>query len=303
MPLYYILDKKLKVTDKLEPTNERFLIVASSLDISSTQFPEGFEHLKSARIEHTRFCKADISQGMICGTFSMPKRKQNQKQVSFSFCIRENGIAFLDDTGFVVDILKSIENTSSWKKPTVGYFMASFLDAMTENDLIVIEEMEDYLSKMEASVLSDSLDGFSKKMMSIRKSILSASHYYSQMSDVAARFIQGDYLFTADEKKHFGFFYDRVKRLDNTVSVLRDYSVQISEIYQAQIDIRQNNVMKVLTVVTAVFMPLSFLAGWYGMNFKYMPELSWRYGYLVAVIIALCIIVFSIWMFRKKKYL
>ena len=73
--------------------------------------------------------------------------------------------------------------------------------------------------------------------------------------------------------------------------MLREYSLQISEAYQTQIDIRQNIVMKVLTTVTAIFLPLSLIAGWYGMNFKHMPELCWRYGYHYVFLLSIIVVI------------
>ena len=78
--------------------------------------------------------------------------------------------------------------------------------------------------------------------------------------------------------------------------------MEIWEIYQSQISIRQNDIMKILTIVTTIFLPLSLLAGWYGMNFEYMPELHWRYGYVGVIILSVGIVTFSMFLFRKKNY-
>ena len=71
---------------------------------------------------------------------------------------------------------------------------------------------------------------------------------------------------------------ERAHRLREDALSLREYLLQIRELYQAQIGIRQNEIMKSLTVVTTIFLPLSLLAGWYGMNFAGMPELTWPWG-------------------------
>ena len=83
---------------------------------------------------------------------------------------------------------------------------------------------------------------------------------------------------------------------------MRKYAMEIWEIYQSQISIRQNDIMKILTIVTTIFLPLSLLAGWYGMNFEYMPELHWRYGYVGVIILSVGIVTFSMFLFRKKNY-
>ena len=87
------------------------------------------------------------------------------------------------------------------------------------------------------------------------------------------------------------------------VSSLLDYTVQIRDTYQSQLDVRQNRIMTVLTVVTAIFMPLTLIAGWYGMNFKYMPELESEWGYPVVIGVCLLIVILSLIFFKKKKWL
>ena len=66
--------------------------------------------------------------------------------------------------------------------------------------------------------------------------------------------------------------------MDNQLNALKDYSLQIKEMYQNKIDTHQNKIMTVLTVATTIFFPLSIITGWYGMNFTTMPELTWKYG-------------------------
>lgn len=84
--------------------------------------------------------------------------------------------------------------------------------------------------------------------------------------------------------------------------MMKEYSMQLREMHQTQVDIRQNEIMKFLTIVTTVFMPLSLIAGWYGMNFVSMPELKFPYGYAVVCIVCLLIVALEIWFFKRKKW-
>ena len=84
--------------------------------------------------------------------------------------------------------------------------------------------------------------------------------------------------------------------------MLREYGVQIQELFQAEIDIRQNRIMKILTIVTTLFLPLTLVTGWYGMNFTYMPELTWKYGYLAVTIMSVAVVLVCIWIMKKKKF-
>ena len=67
-------------------------------------------------------------------------------------------------------------------------------------------------------------------------------------------------------------------------------------------DLKQNDTMRILTVVTTIFLPLTLVAGWYGMNFSNMPELSWKYGYPAVIVISLVIVMICLWTMKKKKF-
>ena len=96
-------------------------------------------------------------------------------------------------------------------------------------------------------------------------------------------------------------FTNRINRLFQGVNNLRDYVTQVREAYQAQVDINQNTLMKLFTVVTTIFLPLTLIVGWYGMNFN-MPEYSLSYGYSVVIIISISIVVICIVWFKKNKW-
>ena len=82
-----------------------------------------------------------------------------------------------------------------------------------------------------------------------------------------------------------------------------DLTIQLREVYEATLDIGLSKIMKVFTVVTSVFLPLTLVAGWYGMNFKYMPELGWKYGYYYVVCLAVVMVTAWIFFFKKKRFI
>ena len=81
----------------------------------------------------------------------------------------------------------------------------------------------------------------------------------------------------------------------------REIFLQLRELYQSQQDAQQHKIMCILTIVTTLFLPLTLLTGWYGMNFAYMPELHWKYGYPAVIIAAIVIVAIEIMYFKKKK--
>ena len=97
--------------------------------------------------------------------------------------------------------------------------------------------------------------------------------------------------------------YDHTIQVIDSVETFRDIVSGMLDIYLSSISNRLNAVMKVLTIIATIFMPLTFLAGIYGMNFKYMPELEWRWGYPLVWLIMIAIGVFMLIYFRKKRWL
>ena len=98
-----------------------------------------------------------------------------------------------------------------------------------------------------------------------------------------------------------GFLYDFLEQIiSGDQRLMESYEL---ELYHTQLEVRQNHIMTILTVVTAIFMPLTLIAGWYGMNFRYMPELEAPYGYLIVIVISAIIAAGSLIYFKVKKWL
>ena len=106
-----------------------------------------------------------------------------------------------------------------------------------------------------------------------------------------------------DEEMGWERYVHRTERLHQYAAEMKEYTQQIREIYQTQITLQQNRVMNFLTVVTTIFMPLTLITGWYGMNFVGMPELGWRYGYPAVIVLSVLIVAWLLWYFRKNKWL
>jgi magnesium transporter len=101
---------------------------------------------------------------------------------------------------------------------------------------------------------------------------------------------------------YFRDIYDHTIHIIDTLETFRDMLSGMLDIYLSSISNRMNEVMKVLTVIATIFMPLTFIAGIYGMNFKYMPELEWRWGYAMVWAILFTIAGGMLFYFRRKKW-
>ena len=90
--------------------------------------------------------------------------------------------------------------------------------------------------------------------------------------------------------------------LCSDVQSMREYNNQIKDSYQSQIESEKNDIIKTFTMVTSIFMPLTLLVGWYGMNLQ-MPEFQWKYGYPIIIVVCLLICLIWYWIFKKKRWL
>ena len=165
-------------------------------------------------------------------------------------------------------------------------------------------EIEQELGMIEDEILASELDKYPERLNDIRTFLMNMRIHYEQMLDLGQELEENENGFFKEENlRYFRLFTERVMRLMDQVKQLRDYTVQLREMFSTQLDIRMNRIMTVLTVVTVIFMPLTLIVGWYGMNFVYMPELRWRYGYLVVILVSAAILIGGVLWFRKKKWL
>ncbi|NLJ30575.1 MAG: magnesium transporter [Clostridiales bacterium] len=180
----------------------------------------------------------------------------------------------------------------------------AFFLALTADDSRRLERFEEEVSAMEERIMENMEGDYTREIFVMRKRLMFYKKYYEQLLDVAEGIEENSNgLLSVGALRSFRIFTGRVDRLNRSVLNLRDYITQVREAYQSQVDIKLNEIMKLFTVVTAIFLPLTLLVGWYGMNFRNMPELSWPYGYAMAILISVVFIFASVVYFRKKKIL
>ena len=111
------------------------------------------------------------------------------------------------------------------------------------------------------------------------------------------------HIFEDDDSRYFEIFTRRIERLSKNVEMLREILNQAHSAHQSREDYRLNKTMQFFTVVTTIFMPLTLIAGWYGMNFENMPELKSIYGYPAVIVLSCIVVIGLIVLFKKKKFL
>ena len=205
------------------------------------------------------------------------------------FASPEN-LIIASDSQSVIEFTKQIDT------PEDGILQFhEFLLEMTASDVYKLESLENMIISLEDNLLmekSPSRDGI-LDIIKVRKDLLRVKRYYEQMEFLT------DELSAVDPS--FSFIDKKFDRLLEFVLHLQEYIEQVREAYQSQIDIEQNNIMKAFTVITSIFLPLSLIAGWYGMNLQ-MPEYKWVWGYPFVIGISLGVVCALLIVFKKKKW-
>lgn len=130
---------------------------------------------------------------------------------------------------------------------------------------------------------------------------MALKRYYEQLMNVLDAMQESEHGLLDGHAMRFRLYFGRVDRLYHSVLNLRDYVTQVRESYQAEVDISLNNIMKIFTVITAIFLPLTLIVGWYGMNLN-MPEYAWAWSYPMVIALCVAVVLFCIAYFKKHKW-
>lgn len=289
-----------------EPGPDRpAVLVLTSEELSRQPKLPGLEkvlrHAPAAR--DARACRTEVRSDCLTGTLSLPKSSKSGIRLTYGYLITGARVVLVDDTGTLQPHLKHIVRDKIRTGEGTGHFFCTLLERLTAKDLRHLEEMEDRIENLEENVLSGEFGNFSASITELRKSAMAWFRYYAQLDDMLCRLQENENGFFGDEELQFFHMMDsRIGRLREEAELLREYCAQVQTMFQSEIDIRQNRTMKILTIATTVFLPLSLLTGWYGMNFADMPELKWKYGYPAVVAVSLAVVAVSLWICRRKKF-
>lgn len=211
----------------------------------------------------------------------------------------KDDIFFLCENELAFNKASSVFRDFGTNERTLYDFFRSLLRDDTKN----IESLEEKITDAEDALITGAINECASDIVEFRRELLRLRKYYEQLDSIFDELQENDNRLLSDEGiRYFAILGSRTDKLLAGAVTLREYVAQVREAYQAQIDITQNNLMKVFTVVTSIFLPLTLIVGWYGMNFN-MPEFSWKYGY--AAVIGLSVVVCAVWaiIFKKKKWM
>jgi len=184
------------------------------------------------------------------------------------------------------------------------YLAHALVDTVVDAYFVVLEQVADRLEQIEEELLTDPDPTDLPALYQVRQDLLTLRHAVWPMRDTLVQIQRRDSpLVDPTTAIYFRDIYDHAVQLLDTIEILREMASGLFDLYLSSISNRLNEVMKVLTIISTLFIPLTFLTGVYGMNFHRLPELRWPWGYPMFWGITVALVAFMLWLFRRKGWL
>ncbi len=214
-------------------------------------------------------------------------------------------ISFQEEPGDVFDQVRERlqRPISRIRQHKEDYLLYSLTDLVVDRYLQLLEDMGDDLEQIEDQILSGHekvalhrLQMRKRQLHQLRRAVVPLREAIGEL------YREENALISPFTQRYLSDLHDHLIQVHDLMESLRELCVELRETHLSMLSNRANEVMKVLTIIATIFIPLTFIVGIYGMNFRFMPEIEWRYGYLMVWIIMLTSTYFMLRYFRKKKW-
>ena len=303
----YLLTKQLQAVPLSQPVEPGTPVVEV---ITPQEFAKlgvaGADTLSALRtLTEAESTYLDVFPDSLIGSVAMPdKRNLMGGAIKFAFYLDKMHLIFIDEGSVCAHVLDDIERIGVLKEPTVAHCLFEFVKLLVKDDLTYLADVEDRMEDVEEQILDRRGDVANRKMLGFRRRLLRIDTFYQQLVDMTGTIGDNENkLLSNGEARLFHSLEKTVERLLKRSQTLKEYSLQLRELYQTQIDIQQNDTMQWFTVITTLFAPLTLITSWFGMNFANMPGLDWPWGYPLIIAICTILVVVELVIFKKKHWL
>lgn len=229
----------------------------------------------------------------------------NSEQVSIIFG-QNFVISFQEKEMDVFNPMREIIRTGKGRIRKMGadYLAYGLIDAIVDGYFLILEKLGENIEEVEETMVANpspetlrAIHTLKRRMISLRKSVW-------PLREVVSALERSESVLIHDQTQiYLKDVYDHTIQVIDTVETYRDVLSGMLDIYLSSISNKMNEIMKVLTIIATIFIPLTFIAGVYGMNFEFMPELKWRWGYPAIWFVMITVSISMMLYFRKKKWL
>ena len=215
-------------------------------------------------------------------------------------------ISFQEAQGDVLNPLRERIRNGKGKIRKMGsdFLGYAILDSIVDNYFLILEKIGEKIETLDEELIKDPAPDSLEIIQKLKRDLLILKRSIWPLREVINTIKKGEsVLIKKNTLLYFGDLYDHNVQIIDTVETFRDMLSGLLDIYMTSVSNKMNIVMKVLTIIATIFIPLTFIAGIYGMNFKFMPELEWRFGYFLILAVMLVLGILMLFFFKKKKWI
>ena len=225
-----------------------------------------------------------------------------------SFILGENYVLSLQEAeGDVFDALRERIRQAKGRIRSLGsdYLLYALIDSVVDHYYAIIETMGNKIEDLEDNLFEGlTKDEISSEIQGLKREVLKVRRAIFPLREIINRIDKSDSKLINEKTLHyFGDVYDHIIQVSDTIDIYREMIWGLMDMYMTTISNRMNEVMKVLTIIATIFIPLTFIAGIYGMNFDNIPELHYKYSYQILWIVMIVIFLGMLYYFKRKKWL
>jgi len=254
--------------------------------------------------------KIDEYENYIFLVIKMMYYDDDEKIVSeqVSFILGENYVISLQEAeGDVFDTIRERIRQSKGRIRNLGsdYLLYALIDSVVDHYYAIIETMGNKIEDLEDHLFEGiTTSEVTTEIQSLKREVLKVRRAIFPLREIINRIEKSENNLIDEKTLHyFGDVYDHIIQVSDTIDIYREMIWGLMDMYMTTISNRMNEVMKVLTIIATIFIPLTFIAGIYGMNFKNIPELDYKYGYHVLWVVMIAIFLGMLYYFKRKKWL
>ena len=253
--------------------------------------------------------KIDEYDTYIFGVFKMMYLDEQQNVVTEHMAITlfdKQVLVFqeLQDDVFEAVRLRIKNKSGRIRTRGADYLFFALLDAVIDNYYVVLEKINERIELLEEEVYKNPKPKTAQKIQELKKEVLRIRRYISPVKELIGRLIDTEHpLIKKDTKLFLRDLMDHCLEINESLQINREMVMSLMEMYMSNVSNKMNEVMKVLTVMASIFIPLTFIVGVYGMNFDNMPELHWKNGYFMVLGMMGFVLVLMLIYFKRKRWI
>jgi magnesium transporter len=210
---------------------------------------------------------------------------------------------YKDEIPFLEEVYTEFQEIEG-RMENPGEILYHILDRCVDKYAILVDDVEDHLDRMERGISRNPNIRIAKDIFSLKRVLHQLRRIMAEEKTIMGAISHQNLPYTVKEKDiYFIDIYDHISRVVDSIDIFRDSLSGLLELQMAMKSDRMNEIMKTLTIISSIFLPLTFIVGLYGMNFHNMPELNWKYGYLGVVVLMVMIALGLIIYYRRRKWM